>query len=587
MLILEIHPMSRLSQLFRFGAGAPRSAQTRRKAVDRHRRVAVEALEGRQLMAASITEFNVPTPASTPFDITTGSDGNLWFTERGANKIGRITTAGVVTGEFSIPTASSFPVGITSGPDGNVWFVEQNGDKVGRITPSGTITEFAIPTAGSMPRDITTGPDGNLWFTESASNKIGRITPGGTITEFAVPTLNTGPRDITTGPDGNLWFTQQTSNQIGRITTTGVVTGEFSVPTPTSTPRGIVAGPDGNLWFTERNGHKIGRITTAGVLTEFALPTAGGPFDIGAGSDGNLWFTEEAGNKIGQITTAGVITEIATPTTPSAPFGITSGPDGNLWFAESVGNKIGVVELPVVVTGALSPASDSGASHSDNVTNVNLPTFTGTTKPMATVEVFVQRSDQSSPVMIGMATAGASGAWSVTAATPLADGSYTVTAMATDHFGTTSTMTPLTTTSNPLVIDTVGPQVTALTYNAGAGLITLTVQDDRGGLDHASLTNLANYMVFGPRARVGGPLGIASVTATPSGGQSETVQIQLSNFSGLRRRPFVLAVASGGVADRAGNALDGEFHGTFPSGNGHPGGMFVTMVPLPRRRHHH
>ena len=41
-----------------------------------------------------------------------------------------------------MPTAGSRPFGITTGPDGNLWFTEYGGDKIGRITPSGTITEF-------------------------------------------------------------------------------------------------------------------------------------------------------------------------------------------------------------------------------------------------------------------------------------------------------------------------------------------------------------------------------------------------------------------------------------------------------------
>ena len=53
--------------------------------------------------------------------ITTGPDGNLWFTKTGANKIARMTTAGVVT-EFTVPTPVSEPFGITAGPDGNLWF---------------------------------------------------------------------------------------------------------------------------------------------------------------------------------------------------------------------------------------------------------------------------------------------------------------------------------------------------------------------------------------------------------------------------------------------------------------------------------
>jgi virginiamycin B lyase len=78
--------------------------------------------------------------------------------------------------EFQIPTSNSSPESITSGPDGNLWFTEWGVNKVGRVTPSGTFTEFPIPTPNSFPTAITSGPDGNLWFTEGQGNKIGRIT---------------------------------------------------------------------------------------------------------------------------------------------------------------------------------------------------------------------------------------------------------------------------------------------------------------------------------------------------------------------------------------------------------------------------
>ena len=121
--------------------------------------IAVALLASRAATAVTITEFPIPTVNSAPNRIASGPDGNLWFTERGGNKIGRITPAGVIT-EFPIPTAGSFPVGITFGPDGNLWFTEWLGNKIGRITTTGTITEFPIPTAGSEPTDIASGPDG-------------------------------------------------------------------------------------------------------------------------------------------------------------------------------------------------------------------------------------------------------------------------------------------------------------------------------------------------------------------------------------------------------------------------------------------
>jgi streptogramin lyase len=145
--------------------------------------------------------------------------------------------------EFPIPTFNSYPAdGITSGPDGNIWFTEANGNNIGRITNAGKITEFPVPTANSSPRQITTGSDGNLWFTELIGG-IGRITPAGEITEFPIGTSVVG---ITAGPDGNLWFTESIAGRIGRITPAGEITGEFPIPTPESIPIGITAGPDGN-----------------------------------------------------------------------------------------------------------------------------------------------------------------------------------------------------------------------------------------------------------------------------------------------------------------------------------------------------
>ena len=40
------------------------------------------------------TSFPVPTPDATPLGLTLGSDGALWFTERSADQIGRMTLDG-------------------------------------------------------------------------------------------------------------------------------------------------------------------------------------------------------------------------------------------------------------------------------------------------------------------------------------------------------------------------------------------------------------------------------------------------------------------------------------------------------------
>src|SRR2546428_2644808 len=314
-----------------------------------------------------VTEFPLATADRAPLAITSGPDGNIWFTESpfagdSPAQIGRITPAGGIT-QFPILNGNSIPGGITSGPDGNLWFTEGSNNTgnsspaIGRITPEGKITEFPIPNANSNPVMIKSGSDGNLWFTDT--RQIGRITPEGKITEFSLPHANSNLLGITSGPDGNLWFSASYSNgpnsygQIGRLTPEGKITA-FPLPTVNSSPLMITSGPDGDLWFTgsrwsgPNSYGEIGRVTPEGKISEFSIPNSHnvsqggggapygiqfGPVAITSGPDGNLWFTEASG-KLGRVTPDGSILKFAIPTANASSYGITRGSNGDLWFTD-------------------------------------------------------------------------------------------------------------------------------------------------------------------------------------------------------------------------------------------------------------
>src|SRR5262249_51659238 len=74
---------------------------------------------------------------------------------------------------------------ITSGPDGNLWFTDPTiVGRGGRITPAGQVTEFTAPSPG-VGNTITAGADGNVWFAAGSFNLgITRITPAGQFTAF-------------------------------------------------------------------------------------------------------------------------------------------------------------------------------------------------------------------------------------------------------------------------------------------------------------------------------------------------------------------------------------------------------------------
>ncbi len=351
----------------------------------------LEGLESRQLLAAKVTEFPIATANTQPIRITSGPDGNLWFTQNSfANGgVSRITTSGAIT---SFPTAvGSQPAGITTGPDGNLWFTESSfpNPKIGRITTAGAITEFntqALPGGGTATVtnstfvDITSGNDGKLYFADNANSRIGSIVavangglPVGAITFVNTPTAASAPTAIATTNDGNIWFTEHDANKIGRLNpTTGTIT-EFAIPTANAQPQDIASA--GNvLYFTEAGTNKIARIDATGNITEFAIPTANSqPRGITVAADGSVYFTEFNAGKIGRFDPAtSTFVEFALPTGTGAPFGITTDQSGNIWFTELNANRIGTLKVPAPLQA--QPVAILGTA-GQPLTNVPVATF--------------------------------------------------------------------------------------------------------------------------------------------------------------------------------------------------------------------
>ena len=117
-----------------------------------------------------------PPPAVSPAGITAGPDGNLWFTEserqqdrpdhhrRRHHRVRRS------------PRPAAARAASRPGPDGNLWFTESDGNKIGRITTGGVITEFPIPTRRQPARRDRGRAGRQPLVHRERGNKIGRIT---------------------------------------------------------------------------------------------------------------------------------------------------------------------------------------------------------------------------------------------------------------------------------------------------------------------------------------------------------------------------------------------------------------------------
>ena len=346
-----------------------------------------------------VTEFSSGLSAGAkPDTMALGPDGAMWFSEFGADRIGRVTSSGSIT---EYPTsgaglsAGAEPSGIVAGPDGDIWFTEYGTGRLGAIDPATgkLVGEYPVPAgASSNPQGIVVGPDGALWFTERGADQIGRLDPtmaqSGTsngFSEFAIPSNGTHigaqPVDLIDGPNGTMWATLLAGDVASIVPagsgpdTTATIT-RFRLPTAGSGPEGLVLGPDGDIWVAEYTAHQLVRVvpasTEAGTsdgITEY--PAGAQPLWLSDAGDGALWFTDNTDHELVRF-------DVSTHATSafSAAQGVTGDAtadaedsSGDLWFTEFDADKVG----EVTISNATTPAPIA-------LSNLTAPTVSGTPK---------------------------------------------------------------------------------------------------------------------------------------------------------------------------------------------------------------
>lgn len=148
------------------------------------------------------------------------------------------------------------------------------------------------------------------------------------------------------------------------------------------------------------------------------------------------------------------------------------------------------------LTPVLAAASDSGESHTDDLTNVRTPTVVGKAEPGSTVTLY----DSDGIAVLGTATADAQGNYSITAAA-LSDGGHALKVTATDAAGNVSpasqALTVIIDTAAPItpVIGTIdgvsnnsgslGPRLDVTGTTEPGALVTLHVDGDSGSMGQA------------------------------------------------------------------------------------------------------
>ncbi len=524
------------SALRRLGFKTKRSMSQRRRSIQRHSNLHVEALEARRLLVSDSLAVEVNGQPATDFYTVDGSREFVFQYDAAGNKVD----------SFGIPrTASS--TGIAASGDGSTaWVLKSNEFVYVFDTDSGSQRGRWDAVGPRIGTGITT--DGtDVWIVDAWRNRVYRYEDAASATDgrhtasetFRLNLRNRAPTGLAT--DGtHLFVSDSRRDRVFVYDFSGSLLREWQLDRRNRRASGIAVDSDsGDVWVTDLQ-DRVAYVYPAAAATQSGSLTATRIVSLASGNrrpegiarPGQSTDTTgpalRAGlaNDTGRSATDGMTTDagisgsatdessiakltIALPEISGAEFfditSIINPADGSFTLEQTAleavlgrslvdggytirltatdeFNNVSSVEFPLVldtqidVTAIAGFELDTGASNSDGVTNDTTPTFFGTAEAGSLVKL-VEAS-----LNVAMATADGTGNWTMDVPA-LADGTFTFKAFAEDAAGNVSDL------SNDLIIkiDSQAPSAPVIvSFDDDTGVIGDGITADRELVFHGT-----------------------------------------------------------------------------------------------------
>lgn len=335
-------------------------------------------------------------------DVVYDAAGNLYVSQRNANRIRRIAPNGTITtiaggntgfaGDGGPASAAliSRPAGLAIDGAGNLYFADSGNRRIRRITPAGIIGTVAgnggrghagdggsaLAASFASISGLAVDSSGNLYVSDTPAQRVRRITPAGLISTVAgngeagysgdngpgaSAQLNT-PSGLDTDSAGNLYIADSLNQAVRRVTPAGVISTVWQVgqrfPTNVKTHGNALYITDATncaVYLYNLGNSSIVAGGSCGVPNEGGNATAsalGGPDGVAVDSLGQVVFVDTDFSRVRRVTTANILQTIAGVggsfpngrAAVGAPlgngYGIWADASGNVNFADAGYNRV-------------------------------------------------------------------------------------------------------------------------------------------------------------------------------------------------------------------------------------------------------